>query len=85
MPQTQHRHIIEGGRILVTTLATFDHEAGARAFLRGLRRVEVQTRQRMPRDLGTLGPRAGAPYWATLSAKGPVPDGDPERRIPHRG
>ena len=28
---------IDGGRILLTALATFDHEAEAHAFLRGLR------------------------------------------------
>jgi hypothetical protein len=47
------RHI-EGGRILVTTLATFEREEEARAFLRGLRGVEVQARERMPQDLEAL-------------------------------
>jgi hypothetical protein len=41
---------IEGGRILVTTLATFDHEHEALAFLRELRGVDEQGRERMPRD-----------------------------------
>ena len=45
---------IDGGRILVTTLATFDHEAEAHVFLRGLRGVEVQERERMPRELEAL-------------------------------
>jgi hypothetical protein len=43
-----------GGRILVTTLATFDREDDARAFLRGLRGVEVQARERMPQDIEAL-------------------------------
>ena len=46
--------VIEGGRILVTTLATFDHEDEALAFLRGLRGITVQERERMPRDLAAL-------------------------------
>jgi hypothetical protein len=45
---------IEGGRILVTTLATFDYEDEARAFLRGLRSVEVQARERTPPDIEAL-------------------------------
>jgi hypothetical protein len=45
---------IEGGAILVTTLATFEREAEALAFLRGLRGVEVQARERLPRDLQAL-------------------------------
>ena len=45
---------IEGGRILVTTLATFDHEVEAHAFLHGLRGVGVQARERMPRDIEVL-------------------------------
>ena len=47
-------HYIDGGRILVTTLATFDREVEARAFLHGLRGVEVQARKRMPQDLEAL-------------------------------
>jgi len=47
-------HYIDGGRILVTTLATFDREDDARAFLRGLRGVEVQARERAPQDLEAL-------------------------------
>jgi len=46
--------LIEGGRILVTTLATFDRENDARAFLRGLRGVEVKARERMPREIEAL-------------------------------
>jgi hypothetical protein len=46
--------LIDGGRILVTTLATFDEEAEAREFLRGLRCVDVQTRERTPRDVEAL-------------------------------
>jgi hypothetical protein len=45
---------VEGGRIVVTTLATFDHEDEAQSFLRGLRSVEVQERERMPRDIEAL-------------------------------
>jgi hypothetical protein len=46
--------LIEGGRILVTTLATFDHADEALAFLRELRGVDVQERERTPRDLEAL-------------------------------
>lgn len=46
--------LIDGGRILVTTIATFDHEDEALAFLRGLRGVEVQARERMPGDIEAL-------------------------------
>jgi hypothetical protein len=46
--------LIDGGRILVTTLATFDHEDEAQAFLRGLRGIEVPARERMPRDIEAL-------------------------------
>jgi len=45
---------IEGGRIMVTTLATFEHGEEARAFLRGLRGVDVQLRERMPGDFRAL-------------------------------
>ena len=45
---------IEGGRIVVTTLATFDREEEARAFLRGLQDVEVQARERISRDIEAL-------------------------------
>jgi hypothetical protein len=45
---------VEGGRILVTTLATFEHESEAQTFLRGLRGIDVQERERMPRDLEAL-------------------------------
>lgn len=45
---------IEGGRILVTTLATFDQEEEARAFLRGLRGAEVQARERQPLEIEAL-------------------------------
>jgi hypothetical protein len=38
--------LIDGGRILVTTLATFDDEREAWAFVRGLRGVDTQTRER---------------------------------------
>jgi hypothetical protein len=46
--------LIEGGRILVTTLATFDREDDALAFLRGLRGIEVQGRERVPGDIEAL-------------------------------
>ena len=45
---------IEGGRILITTLATFDREDEALAFRRGLRDVEVQERERKPWELEAL-------------------------------
>jgi len=45
---------VEGGRILVTTLATFEHEGEARTFLRGLRGISVQERARMPREIEAL-------------------------------
>jgi hypothetical protein len=54
--------LIEGGRILVTTLATSDHEDEALAFLRGLRGVDVQERERMPRDLEALHRLAPVPH-----------------------
>jgi len=60
-------HHIEGGRILVTTLATFDREEEAHAFLRGLRGVEVQARERMPRDLEALERHGLAPLRPTAS------------------
>ncbi len=46
--------LIEGGRILVTTLATFDREDEALAFLRGLRGIEGQARERVPGDIEAL-------------------------------
>lgn len=46
--------LVDGGRILVTTIATFDHEDDALVFLRGLRGLEVQARERMPRDIEAL-------------------------------
>jgi hypothetical protein len=46
--------LVEEGRILVTTLATFDHEVDAQAFLRELRGLDVQQRERMPQDLQAL-------------------------------
>jgi hypothetical protein len=46
--------LIDGGRILVTTLATFDHEDEALAFLRALQGTDVQARERMPRDIEAL-------------------------------
>jgi hypothetical protein len=45
---------VEGGRILVTTLATFDHEHEALAFVRGLEGVDAQKRERMPAELEAL-------------------------------
>ena len=45
--------LIEGGRIVVTTLATFAREAEALAFLRE-GSVDVQDRKRMPWDLDAL-------------------------------
>ena len=45
---------IEGGRIIVTALATFAHEDEALAFLPELRGVDVQERERTPRDLEAL-------------------------------
>jgi hypothetical protein len=47
-------HVVEEGRILVTTLATFDHEGEARAFLRAVKGLEVQQRERIPQDLLAL-------------------------------
>jgi hypothetical protein len=46
--------LIEDGRILVTTLATFEREGEAEAFLRALRGIQVQRRERMPGDLQAL-------------------------------
>ena len=46
--------LIEGGRIVVATLATFAREAEALAFLREVRWVDVQERKRMPWDLDAL-------------------------------
>jgi hypothetical protein len=46
--------LIDGGRILVTTLATFDQDVEAREFLRGLRGVDIQTRERTLRDVEAL-------------------------------
>jgi hypothetical protein len=61
------RHI-EGGCILVTTLATFDDEGEADAFLRGLRAMDVHVRGRSPRDIEALERHGLAP--------GPPPDPD---------
>jgi hypothetical protein len=36
------------------TLATFDQEREAQAFLRALRALDIQKRERMPRDLEVL-------------------------------
>jgi hypothetical protein len=46
--------LIDGGRILVTTLETFNDESEARPFLRALRGAELQERARMPRDIEAL-------------------------------
>jgi hypothetical protein len=61
-------HHIDGGRILVTTLATFAHEDEARNFLRGLRGVEVQARERMPEDIDALERHGLAPLPPTAPA-----------------
>jgi len=61
-------HHIEDGRILVTTLATFDREEEARAFLGGLRGVEVQVRERMPEDIDALERHGLAPVPSPASA-----------------
>ena len=45
---------VEGGRIIVTTLARFHHKDEALAFLRTLRGVDEQERERTPRDLKAL-------------------------------
>jgi hypothetical protein len=45
---------VEGGRILITTLATFDHEDEALAFLRELQGVDAQKRKRMPSEIEAL-------------------------------
>ena len=47
-------HLIEDGRILVTTVATFDREGEAEAFLRALRGIDVHQRERLPQDLQAL-------------------------------
>jgi len=49
---------IEGGRILVTTLATFEHEAEAQAFLRGLQAMDM-LHARRPCCPRAARPRAG--------------------------
>jgi hypothetical protein len=46
--------LIDGDRILVTTLATFDQEGEALAFVGALRGIDVQQRERTPEDLDTL-------------------------------
>jgi hypothetical protein len=46
--------LVEEGRILVTALATFEHEVEAQAFLRALQGIDVQQRERMPQDLQAL-------------------------------
>ena len=58
---------IEGGRIIVTTLATFDHEREALAYLGRVRWVEERERERMPADLGAL-ERHGVPAPAPSAA-----------------
>jgi hypothetical protein len=45
---------IEGGQIMVTTLATFDCEEEAVAFLRALQGIELQKKERTPHDIETL-------------------------------
>jgi hypothetical protein len=45
---------IEDGRIIVTTLATFEREEEALAFLRGVRELDAQKRERTPQDLEIL-------------------------------
>ncbi len=60
---------VEGGHILVTTLATFDHEHEALAFLRELEGVDAQKRERMPAELEALERHGLAP----------VPPPGPER------
>ena len=47
-------HALEEGGILVTTLASFDHEDEAQAFLRALQGIDVQKRERLPQDLEAL-------------------------------
>jgi hypothetical protein len=46
--------LLEDGRILVTTLATFDREPDALAFLRGLRGINERARARTADDIETL-------------------------------
>ncbi len=46
--------LIEDGRILVTTLATFDGEPEALAFMRGLRSITEKMRARPADDLEAL-------------------------------
>jgi hypothetical protein len=46
--------LIEDGRILVTTLGTFDGEREALAFLRGLRSINEKMRARTAEDLEAL-------------------------------
>ena len=46
--------LVEGGRIVVTTPGTFDHEREALAFLREVRWVDVHERKRMPWDREAL-------------------------------
>lgn len=45
---------IEGGQIIVTTVAAFDCEEKALAFLRALRGIDVRKRERTPQDLEIL-------------------------------
>jgi hypothetical protein len=45
---------IEDGRIMVTTLAAFDSEEKALAFLRALQGIDVQKQERTPQDLEIL-------------------------------
>ena len=45
---------IEDGRIIVTTLATFEREEEALAFLRGVRELDAQKQERTPQDIEML-------------------------------
>jgi len=47
-------YCLEDGRILVTTLATFDCQKEALAFLRGLQRIRRQARERTPDERASL-------------------------------
>jgi hypothetical protein len=53
---------IEGGRIIVSTLATFDHEDEARAFRRALGCIDGQSSERMPSDVAALERHGLAPH-----------------------
>ena len=45
---------IEGGRIIVSILATFDHEDEARAFRLAVGCIDGQRSERMPSDVAAL-------------------------------